>query len=62
MLHRLTLQSRSYGELRQLASERRTLATSKDGHLRGLLLNEAALLDFYATLRAWMDRTSALPP
>jgi CRP-like cAMP-binding protein len=62
MLHRLTLQSRSYGELRQLASERRTLATSKDGHLRGLLLNEAALLDFYATLRAWMDRTAALPP
>jgi CRP-like cAMP-binding protein len=62
MLHRLTLQSRSYGELRQLASERRTLATSKDGYLRGLLLNEAALLDFYATLRAWMDRTSALPP
>ena len=62
MLHRLTIQNRSLGELRQLASERRALATSKDGHLRSLLLNEAALLDFYATLRAWMDRTAALPP
>jgi CRP-like cAMP-binding protein len=57
MLHRLTLQGRSYDELRQLASERRTLAMSRDGHLRTLFLNEAALLDFYAELRAWMDRT-----
>lgn len=57
MLHRLTLKGRSYEELRQLAAERRTLATSEEGHLRALLLNEAALLDFYAELRAWMERT-----
>ncbi|WP_161495791.1 Crp/Fnr family transcriptional regulator [Bradyrhizobium japonicum] len=25
-------------------------------------MNEAALLDFYATLRAWMDRTATMPP
>jgi CRP-like cAMP-binding protein len=57
MLYRLTLQGRSYTELRQLAYERRKLATSKDGHLKTLLQNEAALLDFYAELRAWMERT-----
>jgi len=61
MLHRLTLQGRSCDELRQLASERRALAASKDGNLRALLLNEATLLEFYGELRAWMDRT-AMPP
>ncbi|MFB6452807.1 Crp/Fnr family transcriptional regulator [Bradyrhizobium tunisiense] len=57
MLHRLTIQGRSYEELRQLAAERRVLAASKDGHLKTLLLNEAALLEFYSELRVWMDRT-----
>ncbi|WP_314957696.1 Crp/Fnr family transcriptional regulator [Bradyrhizobium cosmicum] len=55
MLHRLTLQGRTTGELRQLASERRAMAGSKEGHLKTLLLNEASLLEFYAELRTWME-------
>jgi CRP-like cAMP-binding protein len=58
MLHRLTIQGRTIGELRQLAAERRMMAGSKEGHLRILLLNEATLLEFYADLRIWMERAS----
>jgi CRP-like cAMP-binding protein len=61
MLHRLTIQGRSVGELRQLAADRRAMAGSKEGHIRALLLNEASLLEFYAELRSWMERTPALP-
>ena len=59
MLHRLTIQGRTVGELRQLAADRRAMAGSKDGHLRALLLNEATLLEFYAELRTWMERPPA---
>ena len=59
MLHRLTIHGRTVGELQQLASERRAMAVSKEGHLRTLLLNEASLLEFYAELRAWMEVTPA---
>jgi CRP-like cAMP-binding protein len=61
MLHRVTIQGRTHGELRQLASERRSLADAKEGRLRTLLLSEARLLDFYAELRSWMDRTAVSP-
>jgi CRP-like cAMP-binding protein len=56
MLYRLTINSRSSRELRQLADERRTLAASKDSRLKALLLREARLLESYAELRDWMDR------
>jgi CRP-like cAMP-binding protein len=59
MLYRLSIQNRTPGELRQLASERRELAGSKDGHLKRLLLNEAKQLEFYLEFRSWMDRTAA---
>jgi CRP-like cAMP-binding protein len=59
MLRRLSIQTRTPGELRQLASERRELAASKDGSIKALLLNEARLLDFHAELRAWIERTEA---
>src|SRR3954468_11232589 len=56
MLHRLTINSRSSRELRQLAHDRRTLAASKDNQLKALLLREARLLESYAELRDWLDR------
>src|SRR3954453_21757678 len=55
MLYRLTIQSRSPQELRQLARERRTLAASREDRLKSLLLQEAKLLESYAELRDWME-------
>src|SRR4051794_12843798 len=56
MLYRLTIQSRSPQELRQLALERRVLAAaSREDRLKALLLQEAKLLESYAGLRDWMD-------
>jgi CRP-like cAMP-binding protein len=53
VLRQLTIQSRSPTELRQLAADRRRLATTKVGRIRDLLLNEAKLLDYQAELKAW---------
>src|SRR5436305_10512436 len=54
MLRRLAIQNRSPQELRQLASERRDLATNSVSGIKSLLLREARLLDFHAELRAWL--------
>ena len=60
MLRQLTIQNRSPVELRQLAAERRQLASTKVGRVRELLLNEARLLDYQAELRAWTQHPDRL--
>jgi CRP-like cAMP-binding protein len=62
MLHRLSIQNRSPRELRQLASERRGLASSKEGRLKALLIMEAELLEFHAGMRIWLEHTAPLDP
>jgi CRP-like cAMP-binding protein len=59
MLHQLSIRNRTPEELRQLASQRRELAISKEGRVKTLLLSEAKLLEFHAELRLWMDRTES---
>src|SRR6202012_3712408 len=60
MLRQLTIQNRSPVELRQLAAERRQLASTKVGRVRELLLNEARLLDYQADLKAWTKHPDRL--
>jgi CRP-like cAMP-binding protein len=60
MLRQLTIQIRSPAELRQLAAERRQLASTKAGRIRDLLLNEAKLLDYQAQLKAWTEHPDRL--
>jgi CRP-like cAMP-binding protein len=56
MLHQLTIQNRSPAELRQLARERRQLATSRTGSIKALLLKEAKLLEFQAEVKRWVEQ------
>src|SRR3954452_9708723 len=58
MLRQLSIHSRSAGELRQLAVERREQAATKSGSIRALLLKEAQLLEFQVELRNWADRAN----
>jgi CRP-like cAMP-binding protein len=58
MLRQLSIHSRSAGELRQLAVERREQAATKTGSIRALLLKEAQLLEFQVELRNWADRAN----
>lgn len=57
MSYGLTIKNRTPDELRQLASERRELAHPKQRRTKALLLSEARLLEHYADLRSWVERT-----
>jgi CRP-like cAMP-binding protein len=58
MLRQLTIHNRSADELRQLATERRELASTKSGSIRALLLKEAQLLEFQVELRTWVEKSN----